>query len=36
MGDAFKCNGPSSVLQLSDDDSTSITKREEKKGKRGK
>ena len=29
------CNGPNSVLQLSDDDSTSITKLEERKGKTG-
>jgi hypothetical protein len=30
------CNGPSSVLQLSGNDSMSITKLEERKGKRGK
>ncbi len=30
------CNGPRSILQLSDDDSTSITKLEEKKRKEEK
>ncbi len=32
----YTCNGLRSVLQLSDDDSTSITKPEERKRKQGK
>jgi hypothetical protein len=34
--DNRSCNGLRSVLQLSDDDSTSITKLEEREGKAGK